>query len=127
MTSRHVAVWIDHHEARVFHVAPEAFDETTIRAPHKHIHRHPKGSAEPRTHPDDANRFFHEVTTALEGAAEVLIVGPSTAKLQFIRYAQEHAQAVARAIVGIETVDHPTDPQLVAYARQYFRAADRMH
>ncbi len=127
MTSRHVAVWIDHHEARVFHVAPEAFDESTIRAPNKHIHRHPKGPEGPKAHPDDAHRFFHEVTTALEGAAEVLIVGPSTAKLQFIRYAQEHAQAVARAIVGIETVDHPTDPQLVAYARQYFRAADRMH
>jgi stalled ribosome rescue protein Dom34 len=127
MTSRHVAVWIDHHEARVFYVAPGAFDESTIRASNRHVHRHPNGPDGPKAHPDDAHRFFHEVTKALEGAAEVLVVGPSTAKLQFIRYAQEHAQAVARAIVGIETVDHPTDPQLVAYARQYFRAADRMH
>jgi hypothetical protein len=31
-----------------------------------------------------------------------------------------------RAIIGVETVDHPTDAQLVAYARQYFKGADRM-
>jgi hypothetical protein len=29
-------------------------------------------------------------------------------------------------IVGVETVDHPTDGQLVAHARRYFHAADRM-
>jgi hypothetical protein len=29
-------------------------------------------------------------------------------------------------IVGTETVDHPTDNQLVAHARKYFRTADRM-
>jgi hypothetical protein len=29
-------------------------------------------------------------------------------------------------IVGVETVDHPSDAQLVAYARKYFIAADRM-
>jgi len=28
--------------------------------------------------------------------------------------------------VGIETVDHPTDGQLVAYTRKYFVAKDRM-
>jgi hypothetical protein len=29
-------------------------------------------------------------------------------------------------IVGVETVDHPSDAQLVAYARHYFKAEDRM-
>jgi hypothetical protein len=29
-------------------------------------------------------------------------------------------------IVGVETVDHPSDAQVVAYARKYFNAADRM-
>jgi hypothetical protein len=26
----------------------------------------------------------------------------------------------------VETVDHPSDGQLVAFARKYFKAADRM-
>jgi hypothetical protein len=29
-------------------------------------------------------------------------------------------------IVGVETVDHPSDAALVAYARKYFTSADRM-
>jgi hypothetical protein len=29
-------------------------------------------------------------------------------------------------IAGVETVDHPSDGQLVAFARHYFKAEDRM-
>jgi hypothetical protein len=31
-----------------------------------------------------------------------------------------------KIIVGIETVDHPSDAQLVAHARHYFKAEDLM-
>ena len=30
------------------------------------------------------------------------------------------------AIAGVETVDHPSDGQLVAHARKYFKVADLM-
>jgi hypothetical protein len=29
-------------------------------------------------------------------------------------------------VTGVETLDHPTDGALLAHARKYFRAADRM-
>jgi hypothetical protein len=29
-------------------------------------------------------------------------------------------------VVGVESLDHPTDEELVAYGREYFKAADRM-
>src|SRR5207302_9575011 len=61
----HVVVWIDHKEARVFHVQPEAVDETTILSPEQLIHRHPKGRGGAKEHPDDATKFFHEVARAL--------------------------------------------------------------
>jgi stalled ribosome rescue protein Dom34 len=125
MTVRHMAVWIDHHEARVFHVAPEGFDESTVAAPHRHF-RHPRGPEGLKAHPDDANKFYHEVAGALEEAEEVLVLGPSTAKLEFLRYAHKHAPKLEPKIVGIETSDHPTDGQLVAHVRKYFHAADRM-
>ena len=35
--------------------------------------------------------------------------------------------ALAKRIWGIEPMDHPTDPEIVAAARKYFHAADRMH
>jgi hypothetical protein len=43
------------------------------------------------------------------------VVGPSTAKLQFIRYAAKKDRTLEPRIVGVETVDHPTDRQLGAY------------
>src|ERR1700732_935969 len=50
----YAVVWIDHKEARIFHVHPEATDETTVLAPQHHLHRHPKGRGEARKHPDEA-------------------------------------------------------------------------
>ena len=130
----HAVIWIDHEEARVFHVQretvghaqPEAIDETTILSPQHLIHRHPKGRGEAKDHPDDAKRFFHEVAGSLDGTDAVLIVGPSSAKLEFLRYAQEHDKKLQARVVGIETVDHPTDGEIVAYAKRYFMGSDRM-
>ena len=125
-SNRHVAVWIDHREARIFHVDAESADESTVLAPAPHVHRHPKGPSSEHEHPDDAHQFFKAVAKAIEGAERVLVVGPSTAKLQFIHYAYKHDSTLEPHIIGIETVDHPTDGQLVAYARRYFAADDRM-
>jgi stalled ribosome rescue protein Dom34 len=127
-TNLHVAVWIDHDEARIFHVDAETFDEKTLLAPTHHVHRHPRGpsSEHVHEHPDDAHRFFTAVAHELEGAERVLVVGPSTAKLQFIHYAFKHDPKLEPRIVGVETVDHPTDKQLVAYSKKYFAADDRM-
>ncbi len=123
---RHVTVWIDHSEARIFHVDSTMLDERTLLAPTHHVHRHPKGPTAEHNHPDDAHRFFQAVAHELEGAERVLVVGPSTAKLQFIRYAFKHDRSFEPRLVGIETVDHPTDRQLVAYSKKYFSAEDRM-
>ena len=124
---QYVATWIDHKEARIFHIHPERIDEVTVTAPLQNIHhKHPRGAEGIKEHPDDAKRFFHEVARALEGTEEVLIVGPSTAKLEFFRYVHKHDHALEPRIVGIETVDHPTDGQIVAYAKKYFKLADRI-
>ena len=121
----HVTVWIDHAEARIFHIDGEA-DETTVTAPAHHVHRHPKGPTAEHNHPDDVHRFFRDVAKELEGVERILVVGPSTAKLQFIRYAIKEDRSLEPRIVGVETVDHPTDRQLIAYSKRYFAADDRM-
>ncbi len=125
MTSHlQAAVWIDHQEARIFHVDAESFDESMISAPRRHVHRHPKGPTEEHHHPDDVHRFFHDVADALRDAEQILVVGPSTAKLQFLRHLHEHEPVLERRVVGLETVDHPTDRQLVAYVTRYFNLRD---
>ena len=124
--SKYAAVWIDHKEANLFEIHPEQVEKEVVLAPHHIHHKHPKGSEGPKDHPEDAKRFFHEVAHFLEASEEILIVGPSTAKLEFLKHVQAHHHALLPKIIGIETVDHPTDGQLVAYAKTYFKRADRM-
>lgn len=125
--SKHVAVWIDHKEARIFQVDADKIDETTAKAPlHNLHHKHPTGPEGAKEHPDDAKHFFHDVARALEGSEEILVVGPSSAKLEFIKYVHKHEHALEPKIIGVESSDHPTDGQLVAHAKKYFKGADRM-
>jgi stalled ribosome rescue protein Dom34 len=115
--SHHVAVWIDHREAKVFQIEPETFEMSKVVAPHQHV----KSKAlEQGTHAD-LGGYYHEVATALKGTGALLIVGPSSAKLDFIRHLQGHHHELEAAICGVETLDHPTDPQFVAYVRHYFK------
>ena len=119
--SSHV-VWLDHQEARVLAVHADGFDESSIHSPASHIRQHAKGSSD---HPADEKHFFQQLTHALLSAEQVLIVGPSTAKLHFVKYVHKHAHDLEPKIIGVETVDHPTDAQIAAYARKYFVAADK--
>ena len=126
MSSPQTVLWIDHHEARIFGVEAKAFDASTFHAPGRHVHRHPKGGTAEHHHPADERAFFQEVAGALEGAEEILLVGPSTAKVQFFRYLHTHAPKLEPKVVSIETVDHPTDGQLVAYAKKHFGVPARL-
>ena len=121
----HAVIWIDHKEARVFHVHPETVDSTTVLAAQHHIHRHPKGR-EVQEHPDDAHRFFGEVAHQLAGVDALLIVGPASAKLEFFRHLHAHDRKLESKVVGVESADHPTDGEIVARARECFKATDRM-
>lgn len=126
--SKHAAVWLDHKEAHIFYILHDAVEKATLTVtPHHVHHKHPKGAEGAKAHPDDARRFHHDIARSLEGSEAILVVGPSTAKLEFIRHVHKHDPALEPRIVGIETVDHPTDGQLVAYARKYFERTDRMH
>lgn len=116
MTPFHAAVWIDHEHAKVFHVDEQRFDESLIHAPNKHVRRDPAA----------AESFYHQVAAALATAGEILVVGPGTAKLQLLKHIHRHDRGLDDKIVGVETVDHPTDKQLVGYIRKYFHEEDQL-
>lgn len=129
MPTYHSAVWLDHSEARIFHVDKTTFDETTLHSEkgHGHLHRKP-GTDEHHTSKQDQNHvFYHDVVKALEGAEEILVLGPSTAKLELIKHVHQHNPQLGAKIIGVETVDHPSDAQLVAYIRKYFKEANLKH
>jgi stalled ribosome rescue protein Dom34 len=123
--THHIVVWIDHQEAKIYPIDAKDVAATKVEAPGHHLRRHPSVTAE-HNHPADAQHFYRDVVRALEDAQEILIVGPAQAKLELIKYVHKHHAALDPKIVGVETVDHPSDGQLVAYARRYFHAADRV-
>jgi hypothetical protein len=115
------AVWLDHQNARIFHVDLDGFDEKTLHAPSHHFHRHPKGPSQPHEHPEDEKRFLAAIAEALASADEILVLGPSTAKSRLLKYFDDHSRALAGRVVAVETSDHPTDAQILAHVRNHFR------
>lgn len=124
MLLNHAVVWLDHTEAHVLHFDKDAADSKTITAHSKHKHLHTKSGAPGSGHSPEDQKYYHEVAHAVADALEILIVGPAGAKLALMKHMQKHDPAVADKVVGIESIDHPTDGQLLAYARHYFLKVD---
>ncbi len=122
----HAVVWIDHHEARIFKFSATEADKLVVHAQNPHLHLHHKASAigDGRAAADPA--YFDRVANAIEETHEILIAGPANAKHELQHYIEKHRPQLAKKIVGVETVDHPTDGALTDHARRYFAAADRM-
>jgi stalled ribosome rescue protein Dom34 len=64
------------------------------------------------------------VAAALSGTHEILLAGPGLARNEFRDWCTAHRKDTANAIVDSVATDHPTDAQLVALARQYFKKFD---
>ena len=112
-------VWLDSSEAKVFELHPTEVNEKTLRR--KEI-RHHNGVEKEQNNHKDGEKFFHTVAEALTGANEVLLVGPGDAKLHFKNHLERHHHTeIGKKIVGTETVDHPTDNQIVALAKKFFK------
>jgi stalled ribosome rescue protein Dom34 len=122
----HAVVWIDHHEARILHFNMDQSDESIVRAAHARSHLHTKAGSASGTHLTDDPAFYQEVAAALSDAKEFLVAGPSSAKVELVKYLHRHASNLIERLGGVETLDRVTDNQLLAEARRYFVAADRM-
>ncbi len=117
MSTFHAVVWMDHQEA---HVA--MFDHEHIQAqriPLRSHHKH-QGKA------GDTAAFYAAVAQALTGTHEVLLTGPGSARNEFRDWCAAHQKSTAATIIDSIASDHPSDAQLVAMAKQYFKKFDAM-
>ena len=122
----HALVWIDHREAKVFRFNAAEVEETTVRPHDRHVHVHHKANTIGSGHAAVDRDFLERVVGSVSDAGAILIVGPGAAKAELAAYASERYPQVSQRVAGVEAVDHPTDGELVALARKFFRAADRM-
>lgn len=126
MTQAHAIVWLDHVEARIasFSIGKDELLEIHSQSPNRQIHR--KAGSLSSGHAADDHQFFDEIVAALHGIPEVLIAGPGNAKTAFETYIKKRHVDLANRVVGVETLDHPTDGELLAHARRAFAAIDAL-
>lgn len=126
MSYVHAIVWLDHREARIISFSFGTSNELAVHAhsPKRQIH-HKAGSIG-SGHAADDHRFFDEIAQLIVGVHEVLIVGPGNAKTAFETYIEDRYANLAKRVVGLETLDHPTDAELLAHARRSFTAIDHL-
>jgi stalled ribosome rescue protein Dom34 len=117
----HAIVWIDHLQARIFHLGLSGTDEIILHPhmPTRHIHH--KASSRDSGHVHESGDFLNQVLHAVSDAGEILILGPSGAKIELAKYIHEQNPEVGGRIVAVEPADHPTDGEIVAYAKRYFK------
>ncbi len=126
MTHQHAVVWIDHREARVLAFGAAGVDKQILRSKSDTPHLHHKANSIGAGKAPVDTEFFDRVARAIEGIGSILITGPSTAKGELVEHIHAGHPAVFKAIEGVETVDHPTDNELVKMARSHLKAADRI-
>jgi stalled ribosome rescue protein Dom34 len=120
----HAAIWLDHVEAHVFEIGPDDFRRSTVKS-HGERHQHHKAGSTGSGHTHHNEAFYHDIARAVAQAHEIYVCGPGSAKTEFMQHMEHHDHAVARKVVKVETVDHPSDGQVVAAARKFFKAFDR--
>jgi stalled ribosome rescue protein Dom34 len=117
-------VWLDHKEAQVYQLTPQGPKKEHLK---KSMHEHSNSHADAR-HDQQDSKFYHEIAAKLSQANEILLIGPGLAKNHFKTHLEQHHHAqLAKKVVGVETVDHITEPQMLDVARKFFKSYDVFH
>ena len=117
MTTFHAVVWLDHCEAHIVMFDREHVEAQRIKSRSHHTHQ---------GKPGEDSVFFADIAKALTGTREVLLTGPGMARNQFRDWCNNYQRKLAAGIVDSVPSDHPSDGQLAALARRYFKKFDNM-
>jgi hypothetical protein len=130
-----VGIWIDHKKAVIVSAAADGVTVNTLESqigPHA---RYSDRAAYPtpdgphggggekkyeKRYEQHLDRYYDEIITQLGHPEALLIFGPGEAKLQF-KERLSRFKSLRESVVGLETTDTLTDPQIVAKVREHYR------
>jgi stalled ribosome rescue protein Dom34 len=125
MTLFQAILWLDHADAQLIHFDRERAETRRIKAGQSHLGG--SGQNGRRAHRDGPETaYFSLLVQAVADTREILIVGPSTAKSELMRFIEARHPQLARRVVAVEAMDHPSESQMLAYARSTFDRIERM-
>ena len=132
-----VGIWIDHKKAVIVSASAGRVTTTTLESevgPHalysgRAGYRMPNGPQDgggetkyEGRYGQHLDRYFAEVISQLGEPETLLIFGPGEAKLQ-LKERLSRSTALTGCIIGIETTDKLTDPQIVAKVKEHYGIA----
>lgn len=118
-----IVVWMDTEHAKLFHIGGEKIAPTIVSR--HEVRHHSAHEPEMKQHHE---KLYKELTEHLKDAGEILLLGPGVAKNQFQHFLKERAHAhLADKVVGVENADHPSDSQILDYAKRFFKKYDALH
>lgn len=118
-----VGLWIDHRQAVIVSVTGGAETIQRISSNVEGRHRQsgtssPADDARQRELTEHLNSYYEEVVSRIRDAESILIFGPGEAKGEL--KARLEKDKLGGRVVGIETSDKMTDPQIVAKVRDHY-------
>jgi hypothetical protein len=131
--SHKVGIWIDHKKAVIVSASADRVTARTVESevgPHARYSGRagyptpdgPKDGGGEKKYEErygqHLDRYYDEVISQLGQPEAVLIFGPGEAKLQ-LEERLSRSKALSEHIVGIETTDKLTDPQIVAKVKEH--------
>ena len=129
-----VGIWIDHKKAVIVSASANRVTVKTLQSevgPHarysdRAAYPTPDGRQErggetkyEQRYAQQLDRYYDEVISQLGQPAALLIFGPGEAKLQ-LKARLSGSKALPEQLVGIETTDKMTDPQIVAKVKDHY-------
>jgi stalled ribosome rescue protein Dom34 len=123
----HAVVGLDHRAARVIgldlHSSAQNTQTVESGGP---VHLHHKAGVIGSGHAHDDPSYFKSIADAMNGYREILVVGPADAKKGLQSYLRRQCSELAIHIAGSEAIEQRSDAEIVKFAHDFFRRADRM-
>jgi hypothetical protein len=120
-----VGIWIDHKKAVIVSASAGGVTAKTLESevgPHGRYSGPREGGGEKKyedRHDQHLDQYYDEVISELGQPEALFIFGPGEAKLQ-LKERLSHSKILSERIVGIETTDKLTDPQIVAKVKEHY-------
>jgi stalled ribosome rescue protein Dom34 len=113
-------ICMDLNEAKIFSMDPGQNHIDLVRR--TEIRHHTRADQD---HHKKTHRYFQDVAEHLKNAQEILLLGPGQIKNQFSNHLKDtYPHTLGRTIIGVETLDHPSDNQILEFSRNFFRKHD---
>ncbi len=113
----HAVIHLDHHHAQVLHFDAHQVHAARVDAHDRRAHGHDERAE---------HGLFEAICQAVQDTPEVLVTGSHVVLGQFRHYVEAHRPKLVPRIADYRPAAELSQGQLLAMARQFFLAHDRM-